>query len=333
MKIAINGFGRIGRMVCRALYESPHKDKLDLVAVNDLVDAKTCAHLLQFDSIHGIFAPQVQATDHGLKIAGDEVQLTKVPNPADLPWQDLGVDLVLECSGRFATRDKAAAHLSAGAGRVIVSAPATNADITVVYGINHQDINDEHKVISNASCTTNCLAPVATVLHQVAGIIKGYMTTVHSYTGDQPTVDTAHSDLHRARAAAVNIIPTSTGAAKAIGLVVPELKGKLDGCAVRVPTANVSMVDFTFQSAKSISPDVINKAMQEAAASKLKGVLTVNNLPLVSSDFNHNSHSSIFDATQTQVVQDDFVRVLSWYDNEWGFSNRMIDLSAYLAAN
>ncbi len=333
MKIAINGFGRIGRMVCRALYESPHKDKLDLVAVNDLVDAKTCAHLLQFDSIHGIFAPQVQATDHGLKIAGDEVQLTKVPNPADLPWQDLGVDLVLECSGRFATRDKAAAHLSAGAGRVIVSAPATNADITVVYGINHQDINDEHKVISNASCTTNCLAPVATVLHQVAGIIKGYMTTVHSYTGDQPTVDTAHSDLHRARAAAVNIIPTSTGAAKAIGLVVPELKGKLDGCAVRVPTANVSMVDFTFQSAKRISPDVINKAMQEAAASKLKGVLTVNNLPLVSSDFNHNSHSSIFDATQTQVVQDDFVRVLSWYDNEWGFSNRMIDLSAYLAAN
>ena len=333
MKIAINGFGRIGRMVCRALYESPHKDKLDLVAVNDLVDAKTCAHLLQFDSIHGIFAPQVQATDHGLKIAGDEVQLTKVPNPADLPWQDLGVDLVLECSGRFATRDKAAAHLSAGAGRVIVSAPATNADITVVYGINHQDISDEHKVISNASCTTNCLAPVATVLHQVAGIIKGYMTTVHSYTGDQPTVDTAHSDLHRARAAAVNIIPTSTGAAKAIGLVVPELKGKLDGCAVRVPTANVSMVDFTFQSAKSISPDVINKAMQEAADGKLKGVLTVNNLPLVSSDFNHNSHSSIFDATQTQVVQDDFVRVLSWYDNEWGFSNRMIDLSAYLAAN
>ena len=332
MKIAINGFGRIGRMVCRALYESPHKDKLDLVAVNDLVDAKTCAHLLQFDSIHGIFAPQVQATEHGLKIAGDEVQLTKVPNPADLPWQDLGVDLVLECSGRFATRDKAAAHLSAGAGRVIVSAPATNADITVVYGINHQDINDEHKIISNASCTTNCLAPVATVLHQVAGIIKGYMTTVHSYTGDQPTVDTAHSDLHRARAAAVNIIPTSTGAAKAIGLVVPELKGKLDGCAVRVPTANVSMVDFTFQSAKSISPDVINKAMQEAADGKLKGVLTVNNLPLVSSDFNHNSHSSIFDATQTQVVQDDFVRVLSWYDNEWGFSNRMIDLSAYLAA-
>ncbi len=332
MKIAINGFGRIGRMVCRALYESPHKDKLDLVAVNDLVDAKTCAHLLQFDSIHGIFAPQVQATDHGLKIAGDEVQLTKVPNPADLPWQDLGVDLVLECSGRFATRDKAAAHLSAGAGRVIVSAPATNADITVVYGINHQDINDEHKVISNASCTTNCLAPVATVLHQVAGIIKGYMTTVHSYTGDQPTVDTAHSDLHRARAAAVNIIPTSTGAAKAIGLVVPELKGKLDGCAVRVPTANVSMVDLTFQSAKSISPDVINKAMQEAANSRLKGVLTVNNLPLVSSDFNHNSYSSIFDATQTQVVQDDFVRVLSWYDNEWGFSNRMIDLSAYLTA-
>ena len=332
MKIAINGFGRIGRMVCRALYESPHKDKLDLVAVNDLVDAKTCAHLLQFDSIHGIFAPQVQATDHGLKIAGDEVQLTKVPNPADLPWQDLGVDLVLECSGRFATRDKAAAHLSAGAGRVIVSAPATNADITVVYGINHQDISDEHKIISNASCTTNCLAPVATVLHQVAGIIKGYMTTVHSYTGDQPTVDTAHSDLHRARAAAVNIIPTSTGAAKAIGLVVPELKGKLDGCAVRVPTANVSMVDLTFQAAKSISPDVINKAMQEAANSRLKGVLTVNNLPLVSSDFNHNSYSSIFDATQTQVVQDDFVRVLSWYDNEWGFSNRMIDLSAYLAA-
>lgn len=332
MKIAINGFGRIGRMVCRALYESLHKDKLSLVAINDLGDIKSCAHLLKFDSVHGIFKSQVEATKSGISIDGDQVQLTKTPNPEELPWNDLDVDLVLECSGRFTDRDRAAAHLKAGAKKVIVSAPAANADITVVYGINHHEISTDDKIISNASCTTNCLAPVASVLHQTIGIIKGYMTTVHSYTGDQPTVDMGHKDLHRARAAAINIIPTSTGAAKAIGLVIPELKGKLDGCAVRVPTANVSMVDLCFQASKRIGADDINNAIKEAASHQLKGVLSVNDLPLVSGDFNHNPHSSIFDITQTQVVQDDLVRVLSWYDNEWGFSNRMIDLSAFLSS-
>lgn len=255
----------------------------------------------------------------------------KCPNPAELPWGELGVDLVLECSGRFADRDKAAAHLAAGAKRVMVSAPATNADLTVVFGVNHTDLQAQHQVISNASCTTNCLAPVVSVLEELVGINKGYMTTIHSYTGDQPTVDTAHSDLRRARAAAVNMIPTSTGAAKAIGLVLPALKGKLDGCAIRVPTPNVSMVDLTFTAGRATTAEEINQAVKQAAGGALKGVLGYNDAPLVSSDFNHDPHSSVFDATQTQVVQDDFVRILSWYDNEWGFSNRMIDTSAYLA--
>lgn len=331
MKIAINGFGRIGRMLCRALYESPYKNKLELVAINDLVDASTCAHLLKYDSTHGQFAKAVTTEDAALSIDGERVKLCKEPNPANLPWGDLGVDLVLECSGRFATRDTAALHLDAGAGRVMVSAPAENADLTVVYGVNHDAIGDEHKVISNASCTTNCLAPLAKVLHNTVGIVKGYMTTVHSYTGDQPTVDTAHKDLRRARAAATNIIPTSTGAAKAIGLVIPDLKGKLDGCAVRVPTPNVSMVDLTFIAGKSTSVEEINQAVRQAANGELKGVLEYNEAPLVSNDFNHNPHSSIFDSTQTQIVQDDFVRVLSWYDNEWGFSNRMVEVAAYLS--
>ena len=331
MKIAINGFGRIGRMFCRALYESPYKNKLELVAINDLVDAATCAHLLKYDSTHGQFPMSVESKDDALIIDGEKVKLCKEPNPAKLPWGDLGVDLVLECSGRFATRDTAALHLDAGAGRVMVSAPAENADLTLVYGVNHESITDEHKVISNASCTTNCLAPVAKALHEKVGIVKGYMTTIHSYTGDQPTVDTAHKDLRRARAAATNIIPTSTGAAKAIGLVIPELKGKLDGCAVRVPTPNVSMVDLTFTAAKATSVEEINEAVKQAANGALKGVLEYSDAALVSSDFNHNPHSSIFDATQTQIVQDDFVRILSWYDNEWGFSNRMVEVAAYLS--
>ncbi|MBE8183037.1 MAG: type I glyceraldehyde-3-phosphate dehydrogenase [Candidatus Portiera sp.] len=332
MKIAINGFGRIGRMLCRALYESPYKNKLELVAINDLVDGATCAHLLKYDSVHGQFAKTVENANDALIIDGEKVKLCKEPNPANLPWGDLGVDLVLECSGRFATRDTAALHLDAGAGRVMVSAPAENADLTVVYGVNHDAIGDEHKVISNASCTTNCLAPLAKVLNDTVGIVKGYMTTVHSYTGDQPTVDTAHKDLRRARAAAINIIPTSTGAAKAIGLVIPELKGKLDGCAVRVPTPNVSMVDLTFMAGKPTSVEEINQSVKQAADGDLKGVLEYNEAPLVSSDMNHNPHSSIFDSTQTQIVQGDFVRVLSWYDNEWGFSNRMVEVAAYLSS-
>ena len=331
MKIAINGFGRIGRMVCRALYESPSKEKLELVAINDLVDSATCAHLLRYDSVHGTFGLPVEADENSLNIGKDDVRLVMCPNPAELPWGDLGVDTVLECSGRFTDRDKAAAHLEAGAKRVIISAPATNADMTVVYGVNHRQITEEHQIISNASCTTNCLAPVAGILHKELGLVKGYMTTVHSYTGDQQTVDTAHKDPRRARAAAMNIIPTSTGAAKAIGLVIPELKGKLDGCAVRVPTPNVSMVDLTFIGENKTSVEAINSVMKRAASGDLKGVLGYNDEPLVSSDFNHNPLSSVFDATQTQIVQDDFIRVLSWYDNEWGFSNRMVDLSAYLA--
>ncbi len=332
MKIAINGFGRIGRMVCRALYESPYKNKLELVAINDLVDATTCAHLLKYDSVHGQFASTVEQEEDALIIAGEKVKLCKEANPAKLPWGDLGVDLVLECSGIFTARDKAALHLEAGAGRVMVSAPAADADLTIVYGVNHTAIGDEHKVISNASCTTNCLAPVAMVLNEAVGIVKGYMTTIHSYTGDQRTVDTAHSDLRRARAAATNIIPTSTGAAKAIGLVLPGLKGKLDGCAVRVPTPNVSMVDLTFLASKPTTVEEINTQMKQAAEGPLKGVLEYNEAPLVSTDFNHNPHSSIFDATQTQIVQDDFVRILSWYDNEWGFSNRMVEVAAYLSS-
>ncbi len=330
-KIAINGFGRIGRMVCRAWLESAHKNTLQLVAINDLVSAETCAHLLKYDSVHGKLDMDVRADGDGIVMGGTRVQLVSVPNPKDLPWKEVGADLVLECSGRFTTRASAGAHLEAGAQRVIISAPATDPDITVVLGVNHKKITAEHKVISNASCTTNCLAPFVKVLQAELGINKGYMTTVHSYTGDQVTVDTGHKDLRRARAAALNMIPTSTGAAKAVGLVLPELKGLLDGCAVRVPTANVSMVDLTFEAARKTDADEINGMMKSAAAGELKGILAVNEEPLVSQDFCHNPYSSIFDATQTRVVGGNFVRVLSWYDNEWGFSNRMVELAAFLA--
>ena len=328
--IAINGFGRIGRMVCRAWLESPYRDKVKLVAINDLVDINACAHLLQYDSVHGKAPFSVTTREQSIIMDSEDVRLTAQPQPADLPWAAMDVDIVLECSGRFTARAGAEGHLQAGAKRVIISAPATDPDITVVVGVNHTAIKTEHRIISNASCTTNCLAPVAKTLHDALGITKGYMTTVHSYTGDQVPVDTGHKDMRRARAAALNIIPTSTGAAKAVGLVLPSLKGLLDGCAVRVPTANVSMVDLTFLASQQTHPDAINEIMKRAAANELKGILEVNEQPLVSQDFNHNPHSSIFDATQTQVVGGDCVRVLAWYDNEWGFSNRMVELAAHL---
>lgn len=328
-KIAINGFGRIGRMICRALYESPYKDKLELVTINDLVDVKVSSHLLKYDTVHGTMKQSVEAKGDKLVIDNDEITMTGIANPAELPWQ--GIDIVLECSGRFTARDQAQKHLQAGAGKVLISAPANDSDKTIVMGVNHQDITPEDRIISNGSCTTNCLAPVAALLDKHIGIEKGYMTTVHSYTADQSTVDTGHKDLRRARAAAANIIPTSTGAAKALGLVLPSLQGKLDGCAVRVPTANVSMVDLTFVAGKKVQAEEVNQIMVTAAAEEMKGILAVNSLPLVSSDFIHDPHSSIFDETQTQIVSNDFVRVLSWYDNEWGFSNRMIELAVLVS--
>ena len=327
-KIAINGFGRIGRMVCRALYE---KNKYSqLCAINDLAAPQTSAHLLKYDSVHQQMPASIKIKNGSLLINEHSIHLLSNANPSELPWQELGIDIVLECSGRFTSRAKAAQHLSAGAERVLISAPATDADKTIVVGVNDKEITSADKIISNGSCTTNCLAPVAALLDKHIGIEKGYMTTVHAYTADQATVDVAHKDLRRARAAAINIIPTSTGAAKALGLVLPALKGKLDGCAVRVPTANVSMIDLTILASRSTNPEEINRIMTEAAAGELANILAVNTLPLVSSDFIHDPHSSIFDATQTQVVGDNFVRVLAWYDNEWGFSNRMVELVAAL---
>jgi glyceraldehyde 3-phosphate dehydrogenase len=323
-RVAINGFGRIGRLTFRAYLESGRND-LDFVAINDLGSADMNAHLLEFDSVHGHYTGGVSAEKGRLKANGQEVAVLSEATPEKLPWRDLGVDIVMECTGRFTDRDGAAKHLTAGAKRVLVSAPCSNADLTVVYGVNDDKLTQEHHVVSNASCTTNCLAPVAQVLNEAIGIKHGYMTTVHAYTGDQRTVDTLHKDPYRARASAMNLIPTSTGAAKAVGLVLPELKGKLDGAAIRVPVANVSLIDFTFQSAKPTTPDEINAAMTKAAEGPLKGVLGVNAKPLVSSDFNHNPLSSVFDLNSTQVVDGTFCRIVSWYDNEWGFSNRMCD--------
>ena len=323
-RVAINGFGRIGRLTFRSYLESGRND-LDFVAINDLGSADMNAHLLEFDSVHGRYTGGVSVANGRLKANGQEVAVISEATPEKLPWRDLGVDIVMECTGRFTDRDGAAKHLTAGAKRVLVSAPCSNADLTVVYGVNDDKLTQEHHVVSNASCTTNCLAPVAQVLHEAIGIKHGYMTTVHAYTGDQRTVDTLHKDPYRARASAMNLIPTSTGAAKAVGLVLPELKGKLDGAAIRVPVANVSLIDLTFQSAKPTTPDEINAAMTKAAEGPLKGVLGVNAKPLVSSDFNHNPLSSVFDLKSTQVVDGTFCRVVSWYDNEWGFSNRMCD--------
>ena len=332
VKVAINGFGRIGRLVLRAAFEAKRKD-IEFVAINDLGTPEVNAHLLKYDSVHGRFPGDVTARDGGISVnGGAPIKSFAERNPADLPWGELNVDVVMECTGIFTTRDSAAAHLKAGAKKVLISAPANDADLTVVYGVNHHKIAKQHDVISNASCTTNCLAPVAYVLNEAFGIKSGYMTTIHAYTGDQKLHDTLHSDLRRARAGALSMIPTSTGAARAVGLVLPELKGKLDGTAIRVPTANVSVIDFKFIPNKAVTVAEVNAAITAAANGKLKGVLGVNEEQLVSIDFNHTSLSSVFDATQTQVVEGGLVRVLSWYDNEWGFSNRMSDTAVALAA-
>lgn len=324
VRVAINGFGRIGRLVLRAIYESGRKD-VEVVAINDLADLATNAHLLKYDSVHGRFPGTVETVDGKLVVNGHAITVVQERDPAKLPWGDLNVDIAMECSGIFTKRDAAGKHLEAGAKKVLISAPATDEDITVVYGVNHDKLKAEHKIVSNASCTTNCLAPAAFVINNLVGIEHGFMTTIHSYTGDQNTVDTAHKDLHRARAAALNMIPTSTGAAKAVGLVLPELKGKLDGTAIRVPTANVSVVDLSFTAKRATSADEINAAIKAAAEGPLKGVLGYYGEPLVSSDFNHDPHSSIFALKETKVIGGNFVRILTWYDNEWGFSNRMSD--------
>jgi len=332
VRVGINGFGRIGRLVLRAIHETRRND-VAVVGINDLGAVETNAHLLRFDSVHGRFDGEVRVDGDTIDIGAGPIKVTAEKDPAKLPWKDLGVDVALECTGRFTERDAAAKHLEAGAGRVLVSAPAKGADITVVFGVNHEKVGPDHKVVSNASCTTNCLAPVAHVLHRAIGIERGFMTTIHSYTGDQPVLDTLHKDLHRARAAAMSMIPTSTGAARAVGLVLPELNGKLDGTAIRVPTPNVSMVDLCFVASRNTSADEINNAIMEAANGPLKGILAVNDQPLVSADFNHDSSSSVFDVTQTQVVEGSLCRVLAWYDNEWGFSNRMVDVAAVLGGN
>jgi len=332
IRVAINGFGRIGRLVMRAALEHPEK-QLEVVGINDLGPVETNAHLLRYDSVHGRFAGEVTTGDGWMDAGHGKIRVTAERDPAKLPWKELGVDVALECTGIFTKRETAAKHLEAGAKKVIISAPAEGADMTVVMGVNHDELNAKHQVISNASCTTNCLAPVAYVLHQGIGIERGYMTTIHSYTGDQSLQDTLHSDLRRARAAALSLIPTSTGAARAVGLVLPALKGKLDGTAIRVPTANVSLIDLTFDAARETEAGEVNALMEEAAKSnRLRGILGINKAPTVSCDFNHDPHSSTFDVTQTQVLDKTFVRVLSWYDNEWGFSNRMVEVAAYYGA-
>lgn len=325
VRVAINGFGRIGRNVLRAIAESGRKD-IEVVAANDLGPVETNAHLLRYDSVHGRFPKEVTVSGDAITIAGlKPIKITAERDPSKLPWKDLGIDIALECTGIFTAKDKASAHLTAGAKRVLVSAPADGADLTVVYGVNHDKLTKDHLVVSNASCTTNCLAPVAKVLNDAVGITHGFMTTIHAYTGDQPTLDTMHKDLYRARAAALSMIPTSTGAAKAVGLVLPELNGKLDGVSIRVPTPNVSVIDFKFVAAKKTTKDEINAAIKAAAEGKLKGILGFTNDPNVSIDFNHDPHSSTFHMDQTKVMDGTLVRVMSWYDNEWGFSNRMAD--------
>lgn len=329
VRVALNGFGRIGRMVFRAMVEAKRSD-VEFVAINDLGPAESNAHLLRFDSVHGPLPAEVSVSGNEMIVNGQKIRVCNERDPAKLPWKELGIDIVAECTGIFTDKEKAQIHLGAGAKKVLVSAPSAGADLTVVYGVNHDKLKKEHTVVSNASCTTNCLAPVAYVLNELYGLQQGFMTTIHAYTGDQATVDTLHKDLRRARAAGLSMIPTSTGAAKAVGEVLPELKGKLDGTSIRVPTPNVSVVDLKCVLGKSVTEAEINQAMTDAADGKtfngsLKGVLGVNTLPLVSIDFNHNPMSSTFDATQTKVMPGNFVRVLSWYDNEWGFSNRMLD--------
>ena len=323
-KVAINGFGRIGRLVLRAIIESGRSD-IQVVAVNDLAPVEQLAHLLRFDSVHGRFPGNVESDESMIDAGRGSIRVTGMRNPEELPWSD--VDVALECTGLFTSRDKAARHLGNGSKRVLVSAPASGSDKTVVYGVNHETMESSDQVISNASCTTNCLAPVAMVLNEAIGIRRGFMTTIHSYTGDQPALDAIHRDLYRARAASVSMIPTSTGAARAVGLVLPNLAGKLDGVAIRVPTPNVSVVDLTFEANRETTVEEINKAVIGASEGRLKGILGYTDQPNVSADFNHDSHSSVFHLDQTKVMDGTFCRVLSWYDNEWGFSNRMADVS------
>ena len=330
VRVAINGFGRIGRLVLRSIIESGRKD-IQVVAVNDLGPVETNAHLLRFDSNHGRFPGEVKTHGDRMIVDGHDLKVTAIKNPAELPHKELGVDIALECTGIFTSKEKASAHLAAGAKRVLISAPADDADLTVCYGVNHDKLTREHIVVSNASCTTNCLAPLAKVLNDTLGIEHGFMTTVHSYTNDQPSLDQLHKDLYRARAAAVSMIPTSTGAAKAVGLVLPELKGKLDGVAIRVPTPNVSVVDLKIVTKRETNVKEVNDAMKRAASQELKGILDIVDAPLVSIDFNHNPASSSFALDQTKVMSGNFVRVLSWYDNEWGFSNRMADTAVAMS--
>ena len=324
VRVSINGFGRIGRNILRAIIESG-RDDIKVVLINDLGPIETNAHLLRYDTVHGRFPAAVKVSGDNIDVGKGPIKVTSIRDPKDLPLKELEVDIAMECTGIFASREKASMHLEAGAKRVLVSAPASEADLTVVYGVNHNKLTKDHLVVSNASCTTNCLAPIAMVINQGVGISQGFMTTIHSYTGDQPTLDTMHSDMYRARAAAGNMIPTSTGAAKAVGLVLPELNGKLDGVSMRVPTQNVSVVDFKFNAMKSTSIEEINNLIKKASDNVLKNILGYTDEPLVSSDFNHDSRSSIFHMDQTKVMDGSFVRVLSWYDNEWGFSNRMSD--------
>ena len=330
VKVAINGFGRIGRNVLRAIKEAGRTD-IEVVAINDLGPVETNAHLLRFDSVHGKFPGTVTVEGDHIVVDGQRIRVTAIKNPAELPHRELGVDIAMECTGIFTSKDKAKAHLDAGAKRVLVSAPADGADLTVVYGVNHDKLTGEHLVVSNASCTTNCLAPVAKILHETVGIERGFMTTIHSYTNDQPSLDQMHKDLYRARAASLSMIPTTTGAAKAVGLVLPELNGRLDGTSIRVPTPNVSVVDFKFNSKRATSVAEINEAIKAAANGPLKGVLGFTEAPNVSIDFNHDPHSSTFHIDQTKVMDGTFVRVLTWYDNEWGFSNRMADTAIAMA--
>ena len=331
IRVAINGFGRIGRNIVRALYESNRREQIQIIAINDLGDAAINAHLLQYDSVHGRFSEVVNQHDDEIEVKSDHIKILTVKNPAELPWKELDIDVVYECTGLFTDRSKAEAHIQAGAKKVIISAPGKNADATIVYGINHDTLTADHQIISNASCTTNCLAPIVKPLNDVIGIESGLMTTIHAYTNDQKLSDVYHKDIYRARAATQSMIPTKTGAAAAVGLVLPELAGKLDGLAIRVPTINVSMVDLTFQAARETSVEEIHSILEHAANHSLKGILAINNLPLVSIDFNHHPASSIFDTHQTRV-NGKLVKVMAWYDNEWGFSNRMLDTTVALMA-
>tara|TARA_B100000949_G_scaffold33407_1_gene26863 strand:+ start:191 stop:1195 length:1005 start_codon:yes stop_codon:yes gene_type:complete len=329
-RFAINGFGRIGRLVLRALYESNRKD-IQVVAINDLGSPESNAHLFKYDTVHGKFPGKITVKNNSFDIGLGAIKVFAEKNPIDLPWKKLNIDVVLECTGLFSNRKMSKKHITAGAKKVLISAPADEVDCTVVFGVNHKQLTKKHSIVSNASCTTNCLAPIVSVLHKTIGINSGYMTTIHSFTGDQRIVDTLHKDLYRARAASNSMIPTSTGAARAVGLVLPELKGKLDGTAIRVPTANVSLIDFTFITKRNTSVKEINSSIKKATKNEFKNIIDINSEPLVSIDFCHNAHSSIFDTSQTSVVDKRFCRILSWYDNEWGFSNRMLDTASYLA--